>query len=92
MTYKVELYALRYERHTLKEKKLVGVSFVTDYTLNRGIDDIGRIANYRAGVQATHFSASGLQSCRDRYHSDFCLPPSWQHKPGKWEPVASGTI
>ncbi len=92
MIYKVELYTLRYERHTLKEKKHVATTFVTEHTLGCGIDDLGRIAMRRAGVSAHAFSADGMQSCRDRYFPDDDLPPSWRHKPGKWEPVMSGSI
>lgn len=92
MTYRVELYKLTYERHTLKEKKHVATTFVTDYTLGSGIDDLGRMARLRAGVSADAFSADGLQSCSDRYFPDDCLPYNWRHHPGKWEPVISGSI
>ncbi len=92
MTYRVQLYCLKYERHTLKEKALVGTVYLTDYSLgNRGIDDIGRMACRKAGIDANNFSVDGFQSCYDRQH-DFSLPPSWQHKPGKWEPVCSGSV
>ena len=92
MIYRVELYTLKYERHALKEKKLVGRVFLTEHSLHGGIDDLGRSACIRAGVSAQSFSADGFQSCTDRYHPDHDLPPSWRHKPGKWEPVAAGSI
>lgn len=92
MIYKVELFTLKYERHTLKEKKQVGTVFVTDHTLGGALDDIGRIAMLRAGISADAFRADGMQSCRDRYFPDDDLPFNWRHKPGKWEPVISGSI
>jgi hypothetical protein len=90
MIYKVELYTLKYERHTLKEKKLVATVYLTDYTLGGGIDDLGRVARMRAGVSADAFRADGMKSCYEE--TDFDLPYSWRHHPGKWEPVMSGSI
>lgn len=92
MTYKIELYALKYERHTLKEKRLVGLVYLSDYSINGRYDDMGRLACHKAGIQADSFSCDGLQSCRDIYHDDSSLPPSWRHKPGIWQPVMAGSI
>ena len=92
MIYKIELFTLKYERHTLKEKKQVATVFLSDYSLDGRFDDMARVACQKAGIRADSFSCDGLQSCRDRYHPDDDLPPSWRHLPGKWEPVMAGSI
>ena len=92
MIYKVELFTLKYERHTLKEKKQVGTVFLSDYSLGGKFDDLPRLACRKAGVSADSFHAVGFQSCRDRYYPDNDLPISWRHLPGKWEPVMAGSV
>ena len=90
MTYRIELFILKYERHTLKEKKQVATVFLSDYSGK--FDDLPRLACQKAGVRADAFTCDGFQSCRDRYHPDHDLPPSWRHRPGKWEPVMAGSV
>lgn len=88
MIYRINLYRVEHPKGGSYTKKLLGTTYLTEHSSSFG--DLAWNAAHKLGVtSANFFSADGLESCPER---ECGIPPHWQNRPGRWEPVCAGTI